>query len=160
MKASLSGKIILVHMAVWLSYLFLLLLFYSESRDFDISLYRSLFIVCVQAIIFYLNLYYLLPILMEKKKYILYILFLLALIVVFVWLFDYVMHYFISDDIKSFIDQKDRSKLPEEYINKRFLNRGKSIDCSPRTRILHGRFLLNGFLFLSLFSLVPFIIIW
>ena len=152
MKASLSGKIILIHMAVWLSYLFLLLLFYSESRDFDISLYRSLFIVCVQAIIFYLNLYYLLPILMEKKKYILYILFLLALIVVFVWLFDYVMHYFISDDIKSFIDQKDRSKLPEEYINKRFLNRGKSIDCSPRTRILHGRFLLNGFfVFISLF---------
>jgi len=152
MKVSLSGKSIFVHLAIWLSYLFLLLLFYSESRGFIISLYRSLFIVSVQAVIFYLNLFYLLPILLEKKEYILYILFLLVLIAVFIWFFDYVMRYFIPDDIKSFIDQRDDTKLPESFIDKRIFEREKFIDGSARTRMLHGRFLLNGFfIFISLF---------
>ena len=103
MQTSSLIKSIIIPLAIWLSYLFLLLLFFSESRNLDTSLYRSLTLVLIQAIVFYINFYLLLPAFFEKKRYLLYILSLIVLVILSVWVLDELIHLLMSDEIRSYI---------------------------------------------------------
>ncbi len=81
------------HLLIWMSYFILLFWFYSETSRFEPSLLKSLFIVILQAGVFYLNLYLLLPQYFEKKqysKYGFYIFLILIASLVLFYLFDQV----------------------------------------------------------------------
>ncbi|MBN2173932.1 MAG: sensor histidine kinase [Bacteroidales bacterium] len=69
MKLEFLRKTWLSHALIWGSYFILLVWLYSETRNLEPTLVKSLFVVLVQAGIFYLNLFILLPQYFEKKKY-------------------------------------------------------------------------------------------
>ncbi|MCD4729959.1 MAG: hypothetical protein K8R74_05130, partial [Bacteroidales bacterium] len=153
MKIALQGKSFMVHLAVWLSYLFLLVLFFSESRDIDSSLYRSIIIVIVQAIVFYINLFYLLPFLLEKKKYLFYIVSLIVLIILFVLLFDRVLNYFMLDDGRPFSGGGSRSGISDEFRDRPFRGGKRSFKGMGGPFMIYARFIMNAFfIFIALFS--------
>ena len=87
----LLQKTYLNHLVVWISYFLLLFWFYNETSRFEPGFLKSLFITLVQAGVFYLNLYYLLPRYFEDKHYRTYGLYILAILIIsmtLVHLFD------------------------------------------------------------------------
>lgn len=79
---------ILVHIAVWIVYLVLLTWFFLNFHDLQGSLFRSVVIVGIHAIVFYLNLLVLMPKFLEKKQYILYFIFVIGLVALVVLFFN------------------------------------------------------------------------
>jgi len=91
MEINLHRKNTLIYIAVWIVYFILLTWFFLIFHDFQKSIFKSIIIVCVHAIVFYLNLKVLLPKFLEKKQYILYFIFvigLIALVIIFFNSFD------------------------------------------------------------------------
>jgi len=64
----------LVHLISWLSYLVLFTVFLSDISGFKLSFYRALQVVLLQAILFYVNAFVLIPQMLEKRKYVIYFL--------------------------------------------------------------------------------------
>ncbi|WP_118976168.1 sensor histidine kinase [Taibaiella koreensis] len=66
-------KIVLVHICVWLLYIAFAILVYGYDVGLQNVLYETVVSFCISASVFYLHAYYLLPVLAEKRKYLLYV---------------------------------------------------------------------------------------
>ncbi len=82
-----------IHIFSWLGYFALLTIVYSSIHNLDFALYRASQMVIVQASLFYLNTLVLIPDLLEKRKYTLYILSIIALIFAAVGLISLLNYY-------------------------------------------------------------------
>lgn len=138
MKIRIITKNIIVSLAVWISYLFLLLLFFSESRDLDTSIYRSMTMVLFQAIIFYLNFYLLLPTFFEKKRFLLYFLSLIVLVIITIWTLDEIIHFFAAEESRTYI------RNGKETINRH----GPPRSPQGKAWFFYGRHIFNSFIIL------------
>ncbi len=82
-----------IHFFSWLGYLALLTIFFSSMNNLNFAFYRALQMVIVHAGLFYLNTLVLMPVLLEKQKYIMYILSLIALVIVAVSVISLLNYY-------------------------------------------------------------------
>jgi len=134
MSDTKSQKLIFAHIAVWFSYVVLLVLFNSEIRDYDAAILRSLSLAMVQAILFYINLELLLPYFLERKRYVIYALSLILLIVVSMYLMDEIMRFFNAEDFhremaerdgkefrRNWEPDKDHIRPVPDYVKERFM---------------------------------------
>ncbi len=101
MELKLHKRNNLIHVAVWFVYLIILTWFFLNFHDFRESISRSFIIVCVHAIVFYLNLKILLPKFLEKKHYALYFLFVIGLIALVIVFFNSFDSYFDYNEIRN-----------------------------------------------------------
>jgi sensor histidine kinase YesM len=115
MNIAFLKKTVLSHMAIWISYMILLIWFYSETGDFQSSILKGLFIVILQAGIFYLNLYFLLPNYFEKKKYTPYGIYVLGILIISLLLFYLFDQISFRYEFNRAIQENDWSNMPRAY---------------------------------------------
>lgn len=139
MKTGIRKNAWITHATLWLSYFLLLVWFYSEMRSFEGTLLRSLYIVSIQACIFYLNYYLLLPKLFENKKYIYYGVAVVALIAVSLALF----YWFDKMNFSSEFPRMGRGGRPGGWRGGHF--RLERFDERIKMSIIHRHVLFNGF---------------
>ncbi|MDN5202390.1 histidine kinase [Fulvivirgaceae bacterium BMA10] len=87
MKTSFNYKKVIIHLSLWLGYAMLLLYWLALFSDAQTALPHVIRVVIIHSLLFYINTDVLLPHLIEKNKYILYILGIIALIVGMQYLF-------------------------------------------------------------------------
>lgn len=90
---SIHKKAWITHSTLWASYFILLLWFYSDMRTPEATFVKSIFIVGMQCLIFYLNYHLLLPSYYEKKKYLQYAVSIMVVMTVSLVLFYYFDRY-------------------------------------------------------------------
>lgn len=78
----------LIHIAVWIVYFVLLTWFFLNFHDLQRALMKSVIIVSIHAVVFYLNLRVLIPKFLERKQYILYFIFVIGLVVLVIVFFN------------------------------------------------------------------------
>lgn len=104
MELNLHKKSTLIHIGVWIVYLILLTWFFMNFHNLGDSVTKSIVIVSIHAIVFYLNLLVLLPVYLERKQYFLYFIFVLGIIVFVIALLDIIDKLFdireIEEDIR------------------------------------------------------------
>lgn len=88
-----------IHIISWICYLVLQTVFLNSLLSFEVALYRSSQLVILHAALFYFNSMFLMPRLLEKRKYVLYISSLFGILMITV-----VALYLINNYIKPFGD--------------------------------------------------------
>ncbi|WP_118950329.1 sensor histidine kinase [Taibaiella helva] len=66
-------RVVLLHTCVWLLYIAFAILVYGYDVGLHNVFYETVVSFCISASVFYLHAYYLLPVLAEKRKYLLYV---------------------------------------------------------------------------------------
>lgn len=69
MRSVKNWIVIFVHAIVWLAYMFLLLEAFSNRDTFDVALEKVLVLVIPQIVLVYLNVFVLIPVFFNRKKY-------------------------------------------------------------------------------------------
>ena len=85
-------------------YLFLLVYFYSNRYNFQVSLFKSLYLLVPQVLLVYLNTEFLMPRYYFKKQYLVYFLWVLAAFALLFLYFRFTLHFtvFHNDEFPGF----------------------------------------------------------
>ena len=145
MRSDMLKSAWLSHVTIWAGYFILLVWFYSGMRTFEPPVLKSLFIVLLQAGIFYLNFYYLLPRYFEKGNYFFYSLFILFILFIALALFYYFDRISLNYEIRKAIETNDFTRLPRGFRHKI-----PPMDRSPmhetfRLQLIWRQVVFNGF---------------
>jgi len=108
----------LPHLTIWSGYFILLVWFYNGMRTFEPPVLKSLFIVLLQAGIFYLNFYYLLPRFFENGSYLLYSSFIFMILFIALLLFYFFDRMSLHYEIQRAIESGDFTRLPRGFRHK------------------------------------------
>ncbi|MFU8844829.1 MAG: sensor histidine kinase [Bacteroidales bacterium] len=108
----------LPHLTIWAGYFILLVWFYNGMRTFEPPVLKSLFIVLLQAGIFYLNFYYLLPRFFENGNYLLYSSFIFVILFIALLLFYFFDRMSLHYEIQRAIESGDFTRLPRGFRHK------------------------------------------
>jgi len=103
-----------IHILGWIIYLFLLTWLLSDFRTIEEAFTRSLYIVIIQCIIFYINYFLLLPKLLEQRQYLLYFVSIAVVILVALTILYYIDRYLFPLEIRSMIKRGFPGDFPEE----------------------------------------------
>lgn len=118
MRSEMLKNAWLSHVTIWAGYFILLVWFYTGMRTFEPPVLKSLFIVLLQAGIFYLNFYFLFPRYFEKGNYFLYSLFVLFILFIALVLFYYFDRISLNYEIRKAIETSDFTRLPRGFRHK------------------------------------------
>ncbi len=105
----------IIHATFWLLYLVLLAWSFSEIRGYENFLAKSIFIVLVQTLVFYLNFHVLLPRFFEKKKHLMYGLAVVGTILISLLVFYAFDRISFDLELKRAMQTNDFSRLPREF---------------------------------------------
>jgi two-component system, LytTR family, sensor kinase len=135
----------LPHITIWSGYFILLVWFYSGLRTFEPPFLKSLFIVFIQAGIFYLNFYYLLPRYFEKGNYLLYSMFVFVILFIALALFYYFDRISLNHEIQRAIESRDFTRLPRGFRHKIPSAGRASLHETFRLQLIWRQLVFNGF---------------
>ena len=120
MKHLKKIQIILIHLSGWIIYLLLLMWLISDFRTLHEAFVRSIYIVALQCIVFYLNFFILLPKFFERRNYAWYILSILGVITAALFLFLLIDRQLIPMEIRSMMERGLFQKMPREFRSRGF----------------------------------------
>ncbi|NQV02991.1 MAG: histidine kinase, partial [Bacteroidia bacterium] len=102
-----------IHLVGWVIYLLLLTWLLSDFRTFEEAFIRSFYIVIIQCIIFYINYFLLLPKLLEQRKYLQYIVSIIAVAIIALIILYFIDKHLFPKEIRSMIDRGFPGDFPE-----------------------------------------------
>lgn len=118
---TIINKNTITHFAVWIAYLVLLIWFSLDIYGFELALKKSLYTLIIHSSIFYINFKILLPKFLEQKKYLLYGISIIALLIIVSGVFFYYFKVF-NVDIREVMRMQDINNVPED-LKERMINR-------------------------------------
>ncbi|UII25491.1 histidine kinase [Fulvivirga maritima] len=119
-----------IHIILWLTYAIVMYNWVSSAwMDYVQSLWLTLRIIGVHALIFYINVYVLLPKLMEKNRYILYLLSIISLLIAIYFFREFIHHFFPIDPPERFQGLRDMPPPRPDHRPDKFV---RTFRISPR----------------------------
>ncbi len=154
MKKKLK-KINIVHFVLWIIYFDLLVWFSYDIIGFEKAVEKSLFVIIVHLSVFYLHYLLILPKLFESKKYFIYSLSILLLLIFVSLVFYLMQEYFYN--IKDIIMKHDISRLPEDIRDRMNSRREmKAYEIANNSRLFFRMF--QNLVFVIIILLVSFVL--
>jgi len=132
------------HILIWLSYFFLLIWFFTDISGFIGAFKRALFITTLHTGIFYLNLLVLLPYVLEKKWTLFYYLIIINILIMVIFLFNFIDDVFFINDIRKLAFLKGIEDLPLE-MREKIIDWRQNNPMPRDRRFINMRFITNGF---------------
>jgi len=111
----------LIHILGWIIYLLLLTWMLSDFRTFEEAFTRSLYIVSIQCVIFYINYLVLLPKLLEQRQYVLYFISIAGVAIVALTILYFIDRYLFPIEIRSMINRGFPGDFPKEMRQRELL---------------------------------------
>jgi len=138
---------ILIHVSAWIIYLFLFTWLLSDFRTPEEAFIRSSLFILVQCSVFYLNYSLLLPMLLEKKQYLLYITSVLFLLAVGIYIVFRIEQFLTPRELQSLIERGFPGEFPENPHQRGMQGMGRRAIANNRGFIQRMVY-FNGFLIL------------
>jgi len=143
MNVNLFHKKWFVHLIVWLSYYFIAVWFFTDLLGFSAASKRALLLVFFHSGIFYLNLFVLLPYVLEKKWKVFYYLIVINLVVLVVFTFKIIDDFYFINAVGDQFFLKGIEDLPPG-LKQQVLDWKQTHEVSPERRFMGMRFFANG----------------
>ena len=105
-----------LHVIAWISYFIILNMFFSSILSVGSTLFKSTYTVIIHIILFYFNSQILIPKILYNKKYFLYLISILLLIIIAISIFYFIQNHF---------DLFDKMMLKRRALSPNFIEKGK-----------------------------------
>lgn len=145
MDLNFDRKTGLAHITIWFSYLILILWFYDAFQPFHVPFIRCISIVLIQAGIFYLNYFILLPRFFETKKYFQYFLLILLVLVVSLVVIMIIDYQNLLYEINRDINNENFSKFPRHFKERFKREGGLPLYTQFFSKMMWRQVFFNGF---------------
>ncbi len=149
MQTSHLKKSWIIHTSFWALYLILLAWSFSQIRGYENYLAKSIFIVLIQAVLFYLNFHVLLPRYFEEKRFLQYGVAVVAALFVSLAIFYLFDRISFDMEFRKALQTNDFSRLPRE-----FRGRGRSMHQPPWAEPWRFAFIWRSLLFYGFFLFI------